>query len=455
VAEKTHVPATREGAAETAPTAPHATPRIGKSKKHTGPENFWSNRGVSTTLGIAFFLSLALHYSVSPWTVFPEHTLELKDTEGEISISTDLLNDEPVAPPPEKSDTPPTSDPVAPGPGPKKNVRDAAVDEDKDGGEDLDASITDAQADISDAEIAMIGDASVVGANGPRDPNSLLGAAGAVQAGPSLVQLVVNMEVIRQNPIGAQMGPMLSAIPQWDEFIAGTNVDAVKDTDWVFITGPSLIRTDRDVIFVHYSTTDAKVDRAIDIVAHKYDRGGYFDAGVPGVKATMGHADRAQRVFLRPQPHILVVSPPDYAHTAATILLHAKISPHIRPGEAMRLTLATPWHVVPDLPKSMTELRMWIIPRADSGADANIEIDCTDAAAAIQGAEDVKKIIRQQNSLGVRMLTNGLLNGFDVAVDGSMVRARLPVSKEQLQTLLGLVASQLGVSLPEQTTPQR
>ena len=75
-------------------------------------------------------------------------------------------------------------------------------------------------------------------------------------------------------------------------------------------------------------------------------------------------------------------------------------------------------------------------------------------AAAIQAAEDVKKLIRQQNSLGVRMLTNGLLNGFDVDVDGSIVRGRLPASKEQLETLLGLVASQLGVTLPETTTPQ-
>ncbi len=455
MAEKTHVPPNREGAAETAPTAPHATPRTGKSKKRTGPENFWGNRGVRTALGLAFFASLVLHYSVSPWTLFPEHPLEFKDTEGEISIDTDLLNDQPAAPPPEKSDTPPTSDPVAPGPGPKKNVRDAAVDEDKDGGEDLDADIVDAAPEISDAEVAMIGDASVVGANGPRDPNAFIGAAGAVQAGPPLVQLLVNMEVIRQNPIGAQMGPMLSAIPQWDEFIAGTNVDAVKDTDWVFISGPSLIRTDRDAIFVHYSTTDAKVDHAIDIVAHKYDRGGYFDAGVPGVKATMGHADRAQRVFLRPQSHLLVVVPPDYAHTAATMLLKVKISPHIRPGEAMRLTLENPSHPMPFLPASMKELRLWITPRADGGADTIAEADCTDAAAAIQAAEDLKKLIRQQNSLGVRMVTNGLLNGFDVDVDGSTVRGRLPASREQLQTLLGLVASQLGVSLPETTSPQR
>ncbi|MEO8874199.1 MAG: hypothetical protein ABI461_01325 [Polyangiaceae bacterium] len=403
-------------------------------------------------MSLAFFISLALHYSMSPWSLFPEHTLELKDPEGEISIDTDLLNDQPEAPPPQDV-APAQTDPNTPGPGPKINARDAGVEEAKDGGEDLDAAIEDSGTEVSDAEVAMVGDASVMGANGPRDPNALIGAAGSVQAGPSLVQLLVNMEVIRKNPIGAQMGPMLSAIPQWDEFIAGTNVDAVRDTDWVFISGPSLIHTDRDAIFVHYSTTDAVVDHAIDIVAHKYDRGGYFDAGVPGVKATLGHADRAQRVFLRPQSHLLVVVPPDYAHTAANMLLHVKISPHLRPTEAMRLTLATPWHVVPALPQSMTELRLWIIPRADGGADANIEIDCTDAAAAIQGAEEVKKIIRQQNSLGVRMLTNGVLNGFDVSVDGSMVRARLPVSRDQLETLLGLVASQLGVTLPEQPAP--
>ncbi len=449
MADETHVPPNREGAGETAPTAPHATPAIEKAQKRTGPANFWANRGVSVALGIAFVASLALHYSISPWTLFPENTFEVRDTEGEISIPIDLLNDQSS-----EEATPKTVEPAHEndpnGQGPKSKAHRDAGEEERDGGEDLDAEVADAANEISDAEVAMVGDAAVAGVNGPRDPNALLGAAGNVQAGPPLVQLLVNMEVIRKNPIGAQMGPLMSAIPQWDDFISGTKVDAVRDTDWVFITGPSLIHTDRDAIFVHYSTSDAIVDKAVDIVAHKYDRGGAFDAGVPGVKASLGHADRAQRVFLRAKSHLLVVVPPDYAHTAATILVKAKISPHLRPGEAMRLTLENPSHPMPQLPSSMKELRLWIMPRDDGGADAIAEADCPDAASAIQAAEDVKKLIESQNSLGVRMITNGLLNGFDVTTDGSVVRGRLPASREQLQTLLGLISGQLGVSLPPQ-----
>ncbi|HWL86966.1 MAG TPA: hypothetical protein VNO21_14250, partial [Polyangiaceae bacterium] len=242
--------------------------------------------------------------------------------------------------------------------------------------------------------------------------------------------------------------PLLSAIPQWDEFMAGTSVDPVRDTDWVYITGPALLHTERDVILVHYSASDKLVDHAIDVVAKKYASGGVFDAGVPGVKASLGHADRAQRVFLRPQTRVLAVVPPDYANTAAKMLVKARVSTHARPGEAMRLTLETPHHPMPFIPESISEMRLWITPGPDGSGDVYGEGDTPDSASAAAASEALRKVVRQQNSIGVRIITQGLLNTVDISSQGTTVRLHAPVSRDQLDAILGLIAGQLGVTLP-------
>ena len=449
MADETHVPPLLEGAGDTAPTAPHATPAVEKRQKRTGPARFWANRAVRIGLVLGTVLSLGVHYELAPWTLFPEHTDEVHDYDGELSIPVDLMNSEPAKQQEQRTTEPPEKNSDQEGPGAKKHpVRDAG-EEEKDGGEDLDAEIADA-ANAADAEIAMAEDAGN-GENGPRDPSALLGAAGSLQTGTVYVQLLVNFAVIRQSPVGAKMGPLMSAIPQWDDFIAGTGVDAVRDTDWIYIFGASLLNTERDAIYIHYSASDKVVDHAVDVVAHKYDRGGPFDAGVPGVKASLGHADRAPRVFLRGQPHLLVVVPPDSAHMVAMAVKAGKVQPHIPPNEAMRVILKEPSKPLYfAINKSMTELRVWIIPRAtDGGADVYAEGDCTDAAAAQDNAAKAAKYVQDQNSLGVRMITNGLLNNVDIHAEGSTVKGHLSASREQIQNILGLVAGQLGVTLQQ------
>ncbi|MEO8800110.1 MAG: hypothetical protein ABI551_19605, partial [Polyangiaceae bacterium] len=372
----------------------------------------------------------------------------------ELTIPIDLMNE----PEEQKAQEPQTTAAAQKtddeGAGAKKSHHDAGKEEDKDGGEELDADIVDAGPEPSDAEVTTAGDAGDNVASAPGDPNALLGAAGKVQAGPPLVQLVVNFALIRTTPVGSQLGPLMSAIPQWDDFIAGTGVDAVRDTDWIYIQGPSLLHTDRDMIYVHYSASDKVVDKAIDIIAHKFDRGGPFDAGVPGVKASLGHADRASRVFLRPQSHLLVVVPPDFAHTAALAYKNSKLGSPTRPGEALSFTVQNPNHPLPFLvTTSMKELRIWIVPRAsDGGADVYAEGPCADASGAAENAAKVKKYVAEQNSLGVRMLTDGLLNNVDVHAEGSVVKGHLSASRTQLQNILGLIAGQLGVSLEQNGT---
>ncbi|MFO0672821.1 MAG: hypothetical protein U0235_24930 [Polyangiaceae bacterium] len=468
----------REGAGDGAPTAPHATPADRTAAAPSGPARFWDPRRIRRALAVALVLSTGLHAIFSPWSLFPEKGLEVREVEGELSIAIDTEDDPtPPAPPPPPPPPPPaaTDNPVTDGPGAKRDAgpkdsgpkdaapkdagpKDAARDVDMDGDSDgavaevLEAGPRDAASDaiaLAEAGAIALGEdgGGAPGANGPRDPTSTIGAAGNVQADVPLVQLLVNVAEIRKNPVGAKMGPLLSAIPEWDSFIAGTNVDPIRDTEWIYMSGPSLYtkRTAKLAIIIRYSASDAVVDRALEIVSKKYASGGPFDAGVPGVRAMLGHADFAPRVFLRPQSHVLAVVPPDYAHTAAKILSKAKVSPKVRPGEAMRLTLKNPSRPFPFLPTTLKELRLWIVPHEDGSADVFGEADTQTPDEAEEAAKQIRRVIREQNSFGVQLVTKGLLNKAEAVPDGALVRIHVPATEEQIQSLFDFVSAYLGV----------
>lgn len=475
-----HKPSLGEGAGDAAPTAPHATgPSPGAPR--TGPTRFWDGRRVRRALAFTLAMSVAVHYALAPWSLFPERKLEFREVEGELTIAIDTMS-EPAPPPPEAPPPapPPVPTPEAEGPGstkrdagpnpPRDAGRDAAKERARDAGSDADVELEDGGAlplvardagapGSSDGgeprdggDSIALADASGLppGANGPRDPQAMIGAAGAVQADVPLVQLLVNVAEIRKHPVGAKMGPLLSAIPEWDEYIAGTNVDPVRDTDWILVNGPSLYskRTSRIAIIIHYSTSDALVDKAVQHLSKKHPSGGPFDAGVPGVKAYLGHADFAPRVFLRPQSHVLAIVPPDYANTAAKILSKARIGIKVQPGEAMRLTLRNPSRPMPFLSPNIREMRLWIVPRADGGADVHAEGDVPDSAEAEKVAKEIKKLVREQNSLGVQMITQGILNRTEVSADGAVVRLHVPATEAQIQAILDFVMAYLGVGKP-------
>jgi hypothetical protein len=466
----------RRGAAEAAPTAPHATAPT--TRDTSGPARFWDLRRVRVALGLTLASSLAVHAVFTPWRLLPDRSgIELKDPEGELTIPVDLLGEDqpPPAPaPPEPSPPAATADPN----GASAAKPDASAPKPKDAGPpdaqaDAEPLATDAGASRADAG-TPIGDAGEgdgaspegglvatadaggpAGASGPRDPGSMIGMAGLITAGQVNVTLLVNVAVIRTNPVGARMGPLLGGIPQWSSFLKGTQstFDPIRDTDWILIYGPSLIHTDRDAFIIRYSTSDGVVENAADLVSKMYDKGGPVSSGVPGVKAWLFHADNAERVALRAQPHVLVIVPPDKKTDFAKVMSKAPISPKVRAGEAMRLTVKEPWRQIsiPGLrfEKSLKEIRLWVVPRAsDDGADVFAEGDCTDEAAAADSADALTELIKRQNTMLVRAATRGLLNNARVVPEGTHVKLHLSVSHEQLEALLQGVAAFMGVQVP-------
>jgi hypothetical protein len=435
-----------EGAALAAPTAPHATPRRKRGRRN-GPERFWSRWPVRVALSLSLVISAAAHCSLVPFEM--PRGFEVHDVEGEAAIPVDLLSQEEIQPAPAPSvmesrpDEPKAKEPAAAAihvdAGPRRDAgatdaaaldaaRDAPGDAEPDGPEAFDGALALAEASAA-----------------PHDPQAIVGAVGAIQADVILVMLVVNTEVIRTNVAGARMGYLLRGIPQWDEFMSGTDIDPVRDTDWVIISGPSLINTGRDVVLVHYSVPDAVVDRAINIVVRRYDRGGPIDAGVRGVKASLAHADRAERVLLRAQPHLLAVVPPGIASKVARQLVTGRVQARLEPGQALYLRLVNPHHPFPEIPDSITELRMRVIAREDQGADVFTEGDTKDADTATRASEAMARVVRRHNDAFTSLLTHGLFDHTEVGAEGSVVKLHLTATLDQIQTLMTLVGGFLGV----------
>jgi hypothetical protein len=450
-----------EGAAEEAPTAPHATPRFDGAAR-TGPERFWARWPVRIAFGLCLVLSCVAHGSIVPLDL--PHRLEVNDVEGDAIIPVDLLGPEqepaaPLAPlPPPPATTEGERDQPGPAPtahdvhprGGDAGVADAAADAPSDGPTDApDAPASPLQLDGAVAGVSASPDG---GARASRDPEALL-ASEAAREDRELVRLVVNAEVVRRHPVAARLGYLLRAIPQWDEFMSGTELDPVRDADWVIVSGPSLVHTAHDLVLIHYSASDAAVDAAIRIVARKYDRGGPFDAGVRGLKATLFHADRGERVVFRPQPHLLVVVPPNRAETNARLLGGPPIDPHTHAGEAMFLRVVDPHHPVPEIPAAITEMRMHIAPTADAGADVLIEGDTKDGDAASSAADELRRMVRRHNDGFTSLLTHGLLDHVTVGVEGTTVTVRLTATLDQIETIVTLAGDFLGAQVPPPVDP--
>lgn len=454
-----------EGAAPSAPTAPHATDPAEPSASTTGPQRFWSLRRVRIALSIASVVSLVVHYTFGPWSFLPEGPpIEVHDQEGDLTIPIDTFeapNDEPkIAPtnPAGTSGGANSDNPLDHGLG----LLDASADrrtpqKDAAGGE-LDGGIGDASESeggedaeaVDEAGVAIMGggDGGDGGFGGPGSPFA------GVSAGPNNITLIVNMGVIRAHPEGAKLGMILAAIPQWRPFLAssasaGVSLDPLRDIDWLMVMGPALDHTEKDAVYVHYSPDDAVVDKVIDSISKGYVKGGPVNVNVKGVKAWKGFADNAERVFLRPRPHVAVIVPATHATQFAQVVSQSPFNPHMRPGEAASLRAVHPGGSISIIPQSISEMRLWVVPRtSDGGADVYGEGDCPDDASATTAAEQLKNEIARRNSIGVRLVTGGIFNSLTVTSDGPTVKLHLSATKEQIDAMLGLAAQQVGVTLP-------
>jgi hypothetical protein len=252
---------------------------------------------------------------------------------------------------------------------------------------------------------------------------------GVARSGESKVAAVINVEAFRASTAGRQLGPVIAAFPQWGDFTRGTDLGIA----WVLFTGSSLDRMERGNVVMYCTATDAKIDRWLE--AKRSDKGSAVDAG-PGVHAVLGRVDRTERVFMRPQSHLVAIVPPESARQVAGLIRDAHLPPHADPGEAFRLRARSPQRAFSELPASVTEIRFWIAPRKDQGADFFFESDTSGATFVAQQLHD---LMAKEIDPSVRNATLGLLDHPDISADGDVAKVHVRATASQLAALLQIV----------------
>lgn len=402
-------------------------------------------------------LSVGAHLALMPWRVLPSSDLEYRDVDGELEILAGVFDEAPPAPPePEAPAPPPPSEsPSADGfldAGPAK--RDAAADAGADAGPqdagEGDASTADAEVDAGPSGDASpdLADAGLFAARALKGADELLGTSAGVAAADQYTMVMLDIAEMRADPIGQRLPLFLSAIPEWEKFTAGIDVDPLRDADWLVVYGPSLRRTGRNVIVVRTRMTDPALDNVIGAVAGRYEKGGPIDAGVKGVKATLGYANFAERVFLHPQPKLLVVVPPDKATEAAQAFRKATFPAKIRPGELGRVHVKNPSKPFPWIPATVIDARMWIASLGDEGFLIRAEGDTGSPEEAQAVVPVIRDVIARENGLAVRLVTLGLLDGIRVDARGTQVQAEVRASREQAEAIMGFLSGVVGVTWP-------
>lgn len=411
-------------------------------------------------LGLTFLASFLTHTAwLNP--IRSTSDFEVKDNDGEVDIAVDLFEEAPPQPVKTGDQKPQQGDGLDGGS--EAGIADGSVDasatKKADGGSDAGR---DGGSGPVDASTDAMGDAAPIASsppdNGPKDSLGIVGTAGAIKAANVYVTVSVNAEAIRKNSVGKRSGALLQGIGQWKTFLAGTNIDPVRDAEWVLIEGPSLVDTTKAVITIRYNLKDEQMDAACAMMAERYkDKGGGpYETGIPGMKAWLAFADKGERILVRPQSHMLVILPSrKTVSPEKEKQLLKKIGQTVYPAklknanEAVRVILKEPNHAISKIPVGLSEVRLRTIPGAHDDATIFIEGDCkneTECAKAHQELEDTLGGLGSLAGLGslVGSIRPGMvkvINQVQLSHDSKHVRFELTLSRDDLQELLTFMQS--------------
>jgi hypothetical protein len=363
-----------------------------------------------------------------------------KDVHGNAAIPVNLFVQSEATPASPLASPKPREDSETADPALRAQRRDAGV---RDASRE---SVTDAAGSANDAASDAASDADVVSSADIKPKTSDIGIEAVLAPThaartdePVKVVLILNGDVVRAHPLAARLGALLRRLPGWDDVLRGSQLDPLRDTDWVMLSGPSLVNSARDVLLLHYSALDSVVDRAVTAISQRFDRGGPVDSGVPGVKASLARPDRTERMLLRPQSHLLAVVPPAVSRTIARQLVGARFAGQPRPGDAVYLRLVDPHEALPEVPAAMTELFVRVVPRPDQGADVFLTARTASREAASTAAHELEAALAHHNDPFTSVLTQGLLGRVELSVEGKTVRGHVAVERAQIERVLSVL----------------
>ena len=372
------------------------------------------------TFAVALLIALAAHL---PWTPIPFIVRLIGLYLNRSDTSWDYKDDRVIIPISLVEDTPSPHDSTpaaesAPAPAPVVAVPDPPkpekrVEHRRDGGPPdaatpADGAVAEAghspRAHREAGASAAIADARRDGSQpSVKDTLSLVGALKRAVQGKPNVALVVWFSTIREHPLGPLVGNLIACNQQWQDFI-GNLIDPIRDLDGVMIVGPRMSETSKLTILAQHHLDESKASEILATLgdmAQKRGTGGPVPSGHPSMLAVRFHADRADRIAMTHARSMIIVTPPD-----GFAQLRDDPEPMSLPagrGQAMSLTMATPWRparaVGARLPESLSEVRVNVFAAANGGVNVQIEFDDVDPAMARAHASDLTEQVRAAGGL--------------------------------------------------------
>ncbi len=339
-------------------------------------------------------------------------------------------------------------DPVVVKPKPPKELPDAGAPEPKDAGAPDGSKSSDAGA-AEDAGNKADAAAEPKPGEGIAEPTAGIGDKRVVDPNAN-VRVLVQMNRVRQHPLGVRVGPLLRNVYQWRDFFGPTAIDPVRDLDRMLIVGSQLRDSSGVVAVLEFNVPQERVRSAVDLLVTRDPEGAWLEGGVPAAQA---RADRGDRVFVFPGPKLLVVAPPALLEPAKKL---KKLPRELKGDEIAVAHLETPWRAFLGLPvvipKSIRSAQLRLSPRADGGVVIDVLAHDATEPLARANAEALTAALKAATSLNLGVFGAVLFGSSQKKFiekgsfepDGTDIRGEIVLTRSQVETLLELGAGFLG-----------
>jgi len=428
-----------------------------------GTLRFWSLVLVSLLLHTPLTPLVALLGLLRLLTPLPSEALP--DEPPVTGIPIDLLDEQPGDAPPEAAPEAPElggADPSAeeaaesahPVADAGAEAADAAVEDGSasaDAGADAEEELADASREPVDAGLGEGGtaDAAAEDAGSIPDPIKLAGAAARVTDPNANVRLFIYTERVRGHPLAPQLASLIVELPQWKDFFGPAGIDPIHDIDRMLVVGPQFRDSSNIIALVQHHVPPGAMRGALEALVKRDPEGRWLDTAVP---AALARADRAQRIFVMPNSHLVVVAPPSAQRSVVRLSRDLSVPPGGPGDDIVVATVKTPWrvfigHRVP-LPESIKWARVSVAPLAGGGARAKIQALDESPDAAARNAQQLGQLLGSLSGIGFGPFRVSFVESIRFYAQGSEIHGEIRVNRDQLVLMLNWVRQALGIRAP-------
>lgn len=271
------------------------------------------------------------------------------------------------------------------------------------------------------------------------DPVAMAGGVRRVVDANANVRLILDTEKLREHRLGARVGALLGRVYQWRDFLGPTGIDPVRDIDRILIAGPQLRRSEEVVAVIQHRLGRERMRGAIDLLVQRDPAGEWLKSRVPVARAS---ADRAERHFVFPSEHIVIVTPKSALADAERLGPRARIP--TLPGKQLATAyVVTPHRAFRGLPLRIPESIRWararVTPTEDGGAVVDIEAEDETPELARAHAAELERAVAAATRLDLGVL--GLILG--ARLQRFVEKIRFDARENRIYGELGVTEAQI------------